>query len=255
MSLIGKVRQDPKVKTSHIFNFNFSVLLWIIGGGIALLCPYALFFSEEARSQQPVGPILWRDPNINWTPGAQQQTYEQRCPGNPNRVTISFFQDYDRENSDFTPPTLVPVDASTEIGTGGGPAREILFTSMGATPITGSNPGRFRRDRQTRIEIIFDSPVSLGNFFMADIDRAVFGNQNTRWIDQVIVTANGGTLIPGSDPGTSFMGIMSGSVVEINGNTATGTGDSPNFNTQGNTAAGNVNIDFGSNIINSIEII
>jgi hypothetical protein len=93
----------------------------------------------------------------------------------------------------------------------------------------------------------------LGGFLLlatTDIDRSISGNVNTRWIDQVEVTANGGTLIPGSAPGTSF---IAGPAVSIFGNVATGISDSPNAGP--NSDFGNVNVDFGVNSISSIEII
>jgi uncharacterized repeat protein (TIGR01451 family) len=247
MSLNCQVRHNSKVKKISRSLANLSSCLGMIGGGIAMLCPS--FFTEGAIAQSVNGPLRWNDPGIQWTPGASEQTYGQfSCPSNPNRVTISFFGDYDRENSNTTPSTILPIDLTSPIGTGGGPARDILFTAMGNLP--PSNPGYQRRDRQARIVITFDSPVSLGNFFMADIDRSIAGNLNTRWIDQVEVTANGGTLIPGAVAGTSFTG---GSAVSISGNVATGIGDSPNAGPNSNF--GNVNIDFGPNLITSIEII
>jgi hypothetical protein len=140
----------------------------VVGISIALLSNYATFCTNPARAQQPVGPILWRDPNINWTPGAQVQSYDSfSCPEHPNQVTISFSEDYDRQSNNVFPPILLPAEFATPLGTGGGLPREILFVSMGNPPST--NPGFGQRDRQTLINILFDSPVSLGNFFMADI--------------------------------------------------------------------------------------
>ncbi|MDY6782579.1 MAG: hypothetical protein SW833_08540 [Cyanobacteriota bacterium] len=207
-----------------------------------MLCPS--FFPQGAIAQSVNGPLRWNDPGIQWTPGASEQSYNQfSCPGNPNRVTISFEKDYDR----LIGSAPFPVDFNTEIGTGPGPQRDILFTAMGNPP--SSNPGRLSSDRKTEITITFDSPVSLGNFFVADIDRDSGGND--QWIDEIEVTANNGALIPGTAPGTSFVGVA-GSVVTFTGNTATGNDDSPNAGP--NSDLGNVTIDFGPNPINSIEI-
>lgn len=233
--------QNTKVKKSKRFA-NSRKALWIVPTLGTLL------FQEFAWAQ--TGPIIWQNPNINWTPGATQQIYNKvGCPGNQNDVTITFTGDFDRSITGINPPGF-PQDFSTEIGTGGGAARQILFTGMGNLPNT--NPGFQKRDRQTNINITFTSPIILGNFFLADIDRAITGANNTRWVDEVVVTANNGAIIPNTTAGTSITG---GTAVSVVGNIATGIADSPNANAQGDTAAGNVNVNFGPNLISSIEII
>jgi uncharacterized repeat protein (TIGR01451 family) len=242
-----------------------------------------LFISDPAVSQLIQGPINWN--TVNWPAGARSNSYDVGCPGNENRVGIQFVPSPATGN---IPNGLPGLFGTPTPGTPGdiGPDGRTLATAMAANDL----------NRETRITLTFNPAVILANLRIHDVDANDLeqrdASRNARvWVDEVEITANGGSFIPSIDPDLSTAGIPpfpalpyqmnlaapnpypfrnnpnpnppqnlgpiinNTSAVVINPNFPAGnvaTGIGDGTNP---TAEGSITADFGTTPINSIEII
>ncbi|MDY6782578.1 MAG: hypothetical protein SW833_08535 [Cyanobacteriota bacterium] len=229
-----------------------------------------LFASDPAVSQMIEGPIDWN--SVPWPTGQRSNSYNVGCPGNQNVVNIEFSGDVASSVSGIPLPSLLNI----------GPDGPSLSTAMDAK----------NANRETRISITFSPGVILASLRIHDIDANDLEQRNPSrdgrvWVDEVEITANGGAVIPPittdlstagipaippppyemsltpnplpfrnqpqTNPDNPIDGGVSAVVVNSNfpaGNVATGIGDGTN-----NTGEGTITADFGTNLINSIEII